>query len=106
MNSSELNKKIDLLADMIEHIQSYDIDSILKRIENLEDKIVNVKETLTLLEAAEFTGLKSSYLYRLTSDRKIPHYKPQGKILYFDREDLLDWMRQNRISSKLRTDSK
>ena len=52
---------------------------------------------LTLKEAAEFLDFSRSYLYRLTSQGRIPCYKPEGKRVYFDRAELVDWLKRNRI---------
>lgn len=57
------------------------------------------KEVLTFDEAAQFTGLAKSTLYKMTSGQKIPHYKPSGKLCYFNREELQAWLMQNRIST-------
>lgn len=57
------------------------------------------KEVLTFEEAAQFTGLSKSYLYKLTSGQKIPFYKPSGKLCYFNREELQQWLMQNRVST-------
>ena len=51
---------------------------------------------LTLKEAAEFLDFSRSYLYRLTSQGRVPHYKPEGKRVYFDRAELVDWLKRNR----------
>jgi excisionase family DNA binding protein len=51
-----------------------------------------VKPFLSLEEASEFTGLSKSTLYRLTSERKIPHIK-RGKLL-FDRQKLTGWLEE------------
>lgn len=53
---------------------------------------------LTMKQAAAFTGLSTSRIYKLTSTRGIPHYK-QGKKLYFKRAELNEWLTQNRIST-------
>lgn len=58
------------------------------------------RSMLTLEEAARFLGISKSYLYKLTHGLVIPHYKPGGKLIYFQCEDLEAWMRRNRISSK------
>ena len=58
------------------------------------------KEVLTFDEASQFTGLSKSYLYKLTSGQKIPHYKPAGKMCYFNRDELQQWLMQNRISTR------
>lgn len=57
------------------------------------------KEVLTLDEAAQYTGLKKSYLYKLTSKKKIPHYKPNGKNCFFRRTELEDWLTTNPVAT-------
>ena len=48
-------------------------------------------ELITLEAAARFLGLKKSYLYKLTSTRKIPFYKYGGRLIMFDRAALESW---------------
>ena len=57
------------------------------------------KEVLTLDEAAQYTGMKKSYLYKLTASRAIPHFKPNGKNCFFRRTDLEDWLTTNRVAT-------
>lgn len=54
------------------------------------------KQILTLSEAAMLTGYKEKGLYELTSQRRIPHYKKNGK-LYFKKSELEEWMTENRV---------
>lgn len=54
---------------------------------------------LTPTEAAEYLGIKVSYLYKLMMRRVIPYYKPGGKLCYFDRDDLDKWLRSVRVAS-------
>ena len=58
---------------------------------------MEVKNVLTLNEACEFTGLSKAYMYKLTSTRQIPHSKPMGKMVYFERSVLEKWLLQNRV---------
>ena len=58
------------------------------------------KEVLTLTEAAEYMGMSKNYLYRLTSARQIPHYKPNGKMIYFDKNDLIQWLKSNPVHTE------
>ena len=53
---------------------------------------INSKEFLTFKEAAWYLGVSKSHLYHLTSEGKIPHYKPTGKMLYFNRSELVQWL--------------
>ena len=61
---------------------------------------------LTLKEAAEFLDFSRSYLYRLTSQGRIPCYKPEGKRVYFDRAELVDWLKRNRNRTQEETEEK
>ncbi|KAA6330977.1 hypothetical protein EZS27_020367, partial [termite gut metagenome] len=33
------------------------------------------------------------------SSGQIPHYKPQGKMLYFEKSELENWLRQNPVKT-------
>lgn len=50
------------------------------------------KNILNLKEAAQFTGYSKSHLYKLTHYRKIDHYKPNGKNIFFKKEDLENFL--------------
>ena len=75
------------------------LQSVIDRIEILTNAVLSNKQTLNIDEAAAFTGLAVSYLYKLTSTQEIPHYKPRGKMLYFDRSELENWLKQGKINS-------
>ena len=53
-------------------------------------------EVLTSEEAAAFLNIEKSYLYKLTSAGIIPFSKPNGKMIYFSRQDLVKWALSNR----------
>lgn len=57
------------------------------------------KEVLTSDEAARYMGVSKSYLYKLTMNQQIPHYKPMGKMCYFNRQELEQWLQSNRVST-------
>ena len=57
------------------------------------------KEVLTSDEAAVYMGVSKSYLYKLTMRKQIPHYKPMGKMCYFNRAELEEWLQQNRCAT-------
>ena len=58
--------------------------SIEKRVAELENLVFLSKNVLSFDEASKFLNLSKSYLYKLTSGNLIPHYKPQGKMLYLE----------------------
>lgn len=57
------------------------------------------KEVLTSDEAAKYMGVSKSYLYKLTMNQLIPHFKPMGKMCYFNRLELEQWLQSNRVST-------
>lgn len=69
-------------------------EEILSRISNIE-KLLEERKTkpLNLVEAAKYLSISQSHLYKLTSQRKIPSHKPNGKYLYFFKEELDEWVR-------------
>lgn len=60
---------------------------------------LNSKAVLSADEAARYCCISLSHLYKLTSARKIAHSKPQGKLVYFRREDLDAWLLSNRVAT-------
>jgi excisionase family DNA binding protein len=75
------------------------MDNLENRVSKLEQSLFIVKSILSFEEASEFLNLSKSYLYKLTSSGQIPHYKPQGKMLYFEKSELENWLRQNPIKT-------
>jgi hypothetical protein len=39
----------------------------------------------------------------MTHKHELPFYRPNGKLIYFEKEELLKWMRQNRNMSEAET---
>ena len=60
---------------------------------------VNTKEVLTTDEAASYMGVSKSYLYKLTMEKRIPHYKPMGKMCFFNRKEIEMWLQANRVAT-------
>lgn len=54
------------------------------------------KEYLSLKEACRYMNVSESMLYKLTAGAQIPYFKPNGKLLYFRRDDLNAWMSRGR----------
>ena len=72
-----------------------DLENVCKRLERIEALLLPQKPVLNFKEAVEFTGFSESYLYKLTSGRRIPFYCPTGKKLYFKNKELEDWLLSN-----------
>lgn len=74
--------------------------TIVTRLELEELLLGHGKKALTFDEACDYTGLSRSYMYKLTHYNKIPYSKPQGKLLFFDRDKLDEWLLANPHRSK------
>ena len=57
------------------------------------------KAVLTATEAAAYMGVSLSCLYKWTMERVVPHYKPNGKMCYFNRLELEQWLQNNRVAT-------
>ncbi|MEN3159510.1 helix-turn-helix domain-containing protein [Alkalimonas sp. NCh-2] len=61
---------------------------------------LNNKAVLNVAECSAFTGLSVSYIYKLTHTGKIPHSKPNGKLVFFDRKKVEEWLLSNPIETE------
>lgn len=76
-----------------------------RRLASLENIVSSAKEHLTLEEAAAFLGCTRSLLYKMTHERTIPFYKPSGKMVYFEKSELVKWITQNKTMSNSELDA-
>lgn len=64
--------------------------------QKLEEQNLLKKEVLNFNEAIKYLDISASHMYKLTSQKLIPHFCPQGKKLYFNRIELDEWLQRNR----------
>jgi excisionase family DNA binding protein len=57
------------------------------------------KEYLTIEEAAVIFGVSKSYIYKLTSGKKVNFYKPSGKVIFISRSEFEDHIKSGRVTS-------
>lgn len=79
-----------------------DLSNQLGRVEKLA--AISAKAILDLDEAVLFTGFSKGHLYRLTSQREIPHYKKNRK-LYFKKTELEAWLLEEKIETSASIES-
>jgi excisionase family DNA binding protein len=76
---------------------------VLKKLNEIENLILEQnllkKEVLTSREACIYLNISKSYMYKLTSGKQIPHFCPNGKMLYFNRQELDTWLQKNHQES-------
>ena len=74
-------------------------ERILAELQSLKQlTLLSAKSVLNLEDASFLTGLSKSRLYKLTSNRQIPHYK-RGRCVFFDKSELEGWMRENKVAT-------
>ena len=54
-----------------------------------------VTDVLNFSDLVTYTGLSKSYLYKLTSQGILPHSKPFGKMLFFDKREIDTFLMSN-----------
>ena len=75
-------------------------EAILAKLNTIESLLLEqTTKPLTLEEAAIYLDISRSHLYKLTSKSEIPHYKPQGKRVYFSKPELDKWLLRNPIKT-------
>ncbi len=80
------------------------LEQITARLDHIEQlltdqrKVSFDKPTLDLDEAVAYTRYSKGYLYRLTSEKKIPHFK-RGRKIFFDRAKLDEWLKETPIKT-------
>jgi excisionase family DNA binding protein len=75
------------------------LDKLTEIAEKLDEQNLLQKTTLNFNEACKYLDVSPSHLYKLTSTKQIPHFCPQGKKLYFRRDELDTWLQRNRQAS-------
>jgi excisionase family DNA binding protein len=86
-------------------MQSQSEREILERLERIELALAaSTAKPLTTEEAAEYLRISTSHLYKLTSKGKIPHYKPEGKKVYFEKSELDAWLLRKPVKTRAEID--
>ena len=90
-----LNDRVTAIETLLQKLEP--VEGLLERLTLLEENIYTTKNMFTFMEACAYLGVSESLLYKLTSTKEIPHYKPRGKLVYFDKAELDAWLKQNNV---------
>jgi excisionase family DNA binding protein len=82
------------------------LQQINQRQKSIETLLLSQKVIFNFDEVAAYTGLSKSHLYKLTSTSGIPCYKPSGKHIYFNKQEIDEWLMQNRKATKAELQAK
>jgi excisionase family DNA binding protein len=82
------------------------VATLLEKVTRIEELLsvgipgqLTAGQMLTTTEAAEYMGISLSSVYKLTSQRTLPIYKPNGKKVYLKRDDIDRYLSSHRLSS-------
>ena len=68
-------------------------NEVLSKLNELEELLKRKNDKpLNFNQAAEYLGFSHSYLYKLTSRKIIPCHRPTGKMLFFSKAELDEWI--------------
>lgn len=79
---------------------------ILHKLNRIEKYIFGLKDVLNVEELADYTGFKKSYIYKLVHSNRIPFSKPLGKVLFFERKKIDEWLLTNSHKSNEEIEAK
>ena len=106
-------KEIDLLLSRIEGLKSFlennslenfqqeilnvenSLAELLSHLENVEKRAYAAKEFLNIDEVAAYLQVSKGYVYKLTMQKELTVYKPNGKNIFILRDDLNRWIKRN-----------
>src|SRR5574344_686994 len=91
-----LKNRMKLLEVQIKEIQTTQPPVINERIKSIEDTLYSCKDILNMKEVCQYLDISQSLLYKLTCSGEIPHFKPRGKMIFFEKDELIKWIKANR----------
>jgi excisionase family DNA binding protein len=65
----------------------------------MKNEKINVEELICIDDLCRILKIKKSYVYLLTHEKKIPHYKLKGHIR-FRLSDIEEWLKHQHIDVK------
>lgn len=75
-------------------------ETILQKLSTIEDLLKRKDDKpLTFKDACAYLGYAPSYLYKLTYKNIVPHYKPTGKIIFFSKNEIDEWIFKSRCQN-------
>ena len=92
----QLTRRIELLEMQIKELRTVDPVVINERFKAIEDALYTTKDILNMKEVCQYLDISQSLLYKLTCNGEIPHFKPRGKMIFFEKKELIEWIKRNR----------
>ena len=79
----------------------YENPNLAPIIEMIERKLNEIrvaqKPIMSVEDLSTYLDLSPAYIRKMTHNREIPHYKPNGKKLYFRKDEIDEWVLSSRV---------
>ncbi len=97
-----LAKRIELLEMQVKELTTVEPKVINERLKSIEETLYTTKDILNMKEVCQYLDISQSLLYKLTCTGEIPHFKPRGKMIFFEKKELIEWIKKsNLLNSEL-----
>lgn len=94
-----LLKRIELLEMQIKELKMVEPEVINDRLKSIEETLYTTKDILNMKEVCQYLDISQSLLYKLTCNGEIPHFKPRGKMIFFEKKELIEWIKKSNLVS-------
>jgi len=81
------------------------LNHLLKEVNELKENSVFNKSVFNVKDFSFYSGFKESYIYKLTSREEIEFSKPNGKMVFFSKEKIDEFLLKNPVKSKTSIES-
>lgn len=94
-----LAKRIELLEMQVKELTTVEPEVINERLKSIEETLYTTKDILNMKEVCQYLDISQSLLYKLTCSGEIPHFKPRGKMIFFEKNELIEWIKKSNLLS-------
>lgn len=94
-----LAKRIELLEMQVKELTTVEPKVISERLKSIEETLYTTKDILNMKEVCQYLDISQSLLYKLTCSGEIPHFKPRGKMIFFEKKELIEWIKKSNLLS-------
>lgn len=94
-----LAKRIELLEMQVKEFTTVEPEVINERLKSIEETLYTTKDILNMKEVCQYLDISQSLLYKLTCSGEIPHFKPRGKMIFFEKKELIEWIKKSNLLS-------
>ena len=94
----QMTRRIELMEMQIKELKTVDPAVINERLKYIEDALYSTKDILNMKDVCQYLDISQSLLYKLTCNGEIPHFKPRGKMIFFEKKELIAWINKSKAN--------